>query len=263
MKISKYIINFLGKTTEKVCNSAKNLADAVNSYFTVMRMDKGEYGEYLSESSVSSEKIEGYKRILHNIYIPTKNGTTEIDVLLIHEKGIFVIESKNYSGWIYGEENNDMWVHTFPNGEKFSFYNPIKQNEAHCAALSSFLNIQRNEIYSYIVFSDDCKFKKVPADTDKYRITRFILLREIIRYDLYDKNNIFTQDNIDEIADKLQIFKKTDDLQKQHIDYINEKYHGMYCPKCGSKLVVRNGKYGEFYGCGAYPKCRYTRDIDE
>ena len=41
----------------------------------------------------------------------------------------------------------------------------------------------------------------------------------------------------------------------------------MVCPKCGSKLVLRVAKKGEnagnqFYGCSAFPKCRYTRDIE-
>lgn len=34
------------------------------------------------------------------------------------------------------------------------------------------------------------------------------------------------------------------------------------CPKCGSKLVKRNGKYGEFFGCSGFPKCKYTKNIN-
>ncbi|MCP1103749.1 DNA polymerase-3 subunit epsilon [Aequitasia blattaphilus] len=33
------------------------------------------------------------------------------------------------------------------------------------------------------------------------------------------------------------------------------------CPKCGGELMKRNGKFGEFFGCGNYPECRYTRNI--
>lgn len=31
------------------------------------------------------------------------------------------------------------------------------------------------------------------------------------------------------------------------------------CPQCGSPMVLRHGKYGNFYGCSQYPKCRCTR----
>ncbi len=34
-----------------------------------------------------------------------------------------------------------------------------------------------------------------------------------------------------------------------------------HCPKCGSILQRRNGKYGEFWGCSSYPGCNYTKNI--
>ena len=57
-------------------------------------------------------RIRGRKYILHNIYVPLKNGksTAEIDIILIHKKGLFVVENKNYSGWIYGEEQELKWI---------------------------------------------------------------------------------------------------------------------------------------------------------
>ena len=50
-------------------------------------------------------------------------------MLMIHENGIFVIESKNYSGWLFGDYNQLNWTQSFPNGEKHKFYNPIKQTK--------------------------------------------------------------------------------------------------------------------------------------
>ena len=35
------------------------------------------------------------------------------------------------------------------------------------------------------------------------------------------------------------------------------------CPECGNELIKRSGRYGEFIGCKGFPKCRYTRSIDE
>jgi hypothetical protein len=75
-----------------------------NKFFGVM-MDKGKYGEYLSFNIL--EKINGASRILTNVYLPKGNGeTTEIDLVYIHETGIYVLESKNYSGWIFGDEKS-------------------------------------------------------------------------------------------------------------------------------------------------------------
>lgn len=32
------------------------------------------------------------------------------------------------------------------------------------------------------------------------------------------------------------------------------------CPECGVRMVPRNGKFGKFWGCPNYPKCKGTRD---
>jgi DNA topoisomerase-1 len=33
----------------------------------------------------------------------------------------------------------------------------------------------------------------------------------------------------------------------------------MVCEKCGAPMVLRNGRYGSFYACSAYPTCKYTK----
>lgn len=81
--------------------------------------------------------------IFKNVYVSTGNKTTEIDMLIIHEKGIFVIGSKNYSGWIFGDYNQLNWIQSFTNGERHKFYNPIKQNRMHIKALAEYLSISQ------------------------------------------------------------------------------------------------------------------------
>ena len=128
--------------------------------------DLGAYGEYLTKYMFGNNNLKGYSRLLSNIYVPYKNKTSEIDVLLIHEKGIFVIESKNYFGWIFGSENQQYWTQMINQHTKERFYNPIKQNRTHINALSNYLKIEKNQMKSYIVFSEKCELKKVPENTD-------------------------------------------------------------------------------------------------
>lgn len=52
---------------------------------------------------------------------------------------------------------------------------------------------------------------------------------------------------------------------KEHIQEVKttiketkKKIKAGTCPKCGGELVLRKGKYGKFYGCSNYPKCRFT-----
>ena len=44
-------------------------------------------------------------------------------------------------------------------------------------------------------------------------------------------------------------------IEKQQKDLANG-----ICPRCGSKLVLRNSKYGEFLGCSSYPKCKFIKN---
>ena len=64
--------------------------------------DKGQFGEYATDFALTNHNITGNFLVFQNIYIPYKNVSCEIDILMFHEKGIFVFESKNYSGWIFG-----------------------------------------------------------------------------------------------------------------------------------------------------------------
>ena len=95
--------------------------------------------------------------------VPTLTSLVEIDVMFICQKGIFVFESKNYSGWIFGNEKDQYWTASLAGGQKNRFYNPIKQNRTHLKWLSNYLNAFDLEVplFSVIVFSKRCELKKI------------------------------------------------------------------------------------------------------
>ena len=140
-----------------------------NSYELVMS-DGGLLGEFLIYKVL--ESLEPPRKFLFNLYLPKWNGgTTELDMVLLHESGIYVFESKNYGGWIFGSENQQYWTQTLPAGrgqsQKHRFYNPILQNDGHLESLYQILRAVRPlsgppPYYSYIVFSNRCKFMDVP-----------------------------------------------------------------------------------------------------
>ena len=88
--------------------------------------DKGNYGEFLTFCML--EKM-GESNILTNIYLLQKDSTTtEVDLLIVNATGIYVFESKNYSGWIFGDEKSKMWTQSLKGGRKNKLINPIWQN---------------------------------------------------------------------------------------------------------------------------------------
>ena len=82
----------------------------------------------------------GEGKVLRNVYVPKEGGgTSEIDVLFITSRGVFVIESKNYSGWIFGNEADRYWTQCLEGGQRNRFYNPIWQNRGHVKWLGRYV----------------------------------------------------------------------------------------------------------------------------
>ena len=131
----------------------------------------GRQGESLSADQLAWAGCFGFcGKLLRNVYLPAAQGkTTEIDLLYVTRKGIFVLECKNYSGWIYGRSGDRWWLQSLYRGkgllgrtrlEKHSFYNPVLQNQGHMKALRQVVG-EKVPLYSVIVFSDRCRLKKV------------------------------------------------------------------------------------------------------
>ena len=93
-------------------------------------------------------KLDGktYKRF-HNLVVSTKNGTTQIDHVFLSRFGIFVVETKNYNGWIFGSESQKSWTQVL-HKKKSTFQNPLHQNYRHTKALSEHLKIEHSKIHS-------------------------------------------------------------------------------------------------------------------
>lgn len=129
-----------------------------NSYLSVCH-NKGMQGEYLIYECLRSFENVGGK-FLFNLYIPKENNkTTEIDILLICSKGVFVLESKNYDGWIFGNETQRNWTQVIYDNKEY-FYNPIMQNNLHIKCLKKIIG-ESIPIHSIIVFSDKCTLKNI------------------------------------------------------------------------------------------------------
>lgn len=155
-----------------------------NGYFETIH-NPGKYGEYLVYKELRAYEKDG-GRFLFNCYLPKDDGTTsEIDVILIHSTGIFVVESKNYSGWIFGNEKSRMWTQTLPNGRgrsiKERFYNPIMQNKTHIKWLKN--QVGNNiPVYSVIAFSERCELKDVTVESQDVKVIKRQFISGTVKY---------------------------------------------------------------------------------
>lgn len=187
---------------------------------------RGWYGEKLTEKELKFANFLGKKgKILRNVYLPKDNGeTSEVDVIYITQKGIVVIESKNYSGWIFGDENNRYWTAMLANKQKNKFYNPIMQNKTHIKWMQEFVG-EDIPLFSVIAFSERCELKKTPPNSDKFYIIKRDCMYAVIK-DIWENNpDILSPEDIEQLYIKLKALTKVHkSVKKEHIENIEKKY---------------------------------------
>lgn len=198
---------------------------------------------------------------------------------MIGPQGFFVFESKNYSGWIFGDDRNEIWCQTLPHysGGSFKtrFYNPVKQNFNHICALK---NLCHSDIpcYSIVVFSDRCEIKKLTLSHPRSFVIHHYELTDCIENIVQLNSQYLTPSQIDHFYNTLYICTQVSaSLKEAHIHNIRF-YHRVHkepisaeepiCPICGGKLIVRISKRGKymnkpFLGCSNYPKCKYIKPL--
>lgn len=132
------------------------------AHYLATLADAGARGEY--RLGLALESFDPKGRMLFNVYVPRSDGTTsEVDAVLITSECIFVFESKNYSGWIFGREQDRTWTQTLNRRSKYQFCNPILQNKRHIEALSAYLGLSAGNFASVVVFSGKTVFKSLDA----------------------------------------------------------------------------------------------------
>jgi hypothetical protein len=173
---------------------------------------------------ILEDRISSRYKILRNLHVPKKNGkTTEIDALVISGRGIYVIESKNRSGTIYGKGNEQNWTQWLNKKSTYPMYNPIMQNESHINALKAHLKNYPDIAYFNIVsFIEGCKLKVTDAK-NAYLVTHNELNKTLDKIANTHKDTI-TDKQREEIIKKLSLLVQPEPTAKeQHAKQFSTK----------------------------------------
>ncbi len=155
---------------------------------------KGKLAEKTTSFGMSLKLDSSTYKIFNNLVIPDKKGQTQIDHVVVSKYGIFVIEVKNYSGWIFGNETDEYWTQVIFR-KKNKFQNPLRQNYRHIMALSEYLYLDRSFFHSIIFFPGDAEFKTtMPANVIKSGLSDYIKSF---------KKEILTEKDVENIKQKL------------------------------------------------------------
>ncbi len=165
---------------------------------------KGYYGEYLVLSELY-RCIEGNCKFLMNLNIPISNSkTTEVDLLMIHETGIYVFEVKHYKGSIYGSTGGKVWTQYFRTSPNQKFPNPVLQNNYHLQALKALL--PDSNFISVIVFTSNDGDLRVKNDDPSLLICHLEDLQYNIKAEIANRTNIYDIDMIDKLFNQLSTY---------------------------------------------------------
>ncbi|WP_305419598.1 nuclease-related domain-containing protein [Photobacterium leiognathi] len=127
---------------------------------------KGCAGERIVHFCLKRLPKSDYK-VLKDVTLPCESGSTQIDHIVVSKYGIFVVETKNMKGWIFGGTYQPMWQQTFFKRSSV-FKNPLHQNYKHIKTLQSLLGIDDTAFHSVIVFVGEGVFKtEMPENVTK------------------------------------------------------------------------------------------------
>lgn len=208
-------------------------------------ISRGKYGE-LKVAHILSRLPKEY-HVFNDVYLVVKGRSSQIDHVVISQYGIFVIETKNYSGAVYGSENAENWTQ-YLKGVGYKFRNPIKQNESHVWAIMDTLHIAPSSIIPIIVFLNGANLRCNATSTVLYtgQLRDFILSHKTIA---------FTADGVERLTQQLSESIVIDPDRKKHIRSVRQsvakrelQIANRICPQCNGNLVERQGKYGRFLG---------------
>ena len=116
-------------------------------------------GEDLVSSEIQAKLSSPDFHLLNHITLKLKDGTTQVDHILVSRFGVFVIETKDYKGWIFANAKHATWTQVLYRW-KFKFQNPIFQNMRHVRAVQELLDFLPPEaIKSAVVFTGRAEFK--------------------------------------------------------------------------------------------------------
>lgn len=190
---------------------------------TLSSKQKGQIGE--EEICKVLNQFSGYKKLILNAYLPKKNNrTTEVDIIMLHETGIYILESKNYSGWIFGDENQIQWCQLFSSARKYYFYNPISQNKGHIDAVQAILpkTRKKHKFRSLIVFGANATLKNIAISSKNVWVIKIDdLLKTCNR--LARGNRIYSKREINTMYRILQKYTKASrKTKRRHIHDVKE-----------------------------------------
>ena len=154
---------------------------------------RGAFGETLLAGVLRRKLDASIYHVLNDVFLPLDDGsTTQIDHVVVSPFGVFVIETKTYKGWIFGNPRDAQWTQVLPR-RKSRFQNPLRQNYLHVQRLVALTGLLADVVHSVVAFSGEATFKtKLPPEVMHFA--------DVADYILSFKSKKIPPDDVEEIV---------------------------------------------------------------
>lgn len=237
-----------------LCTSNDDIKQRKEDKREALRRQAGIAGEQAVKQKIQSIAPTNSK-LINNVVLYGKNRKTyQIDHIFINTNGIWIIETKNWSGEIYGEELENDWFQVQGNHKERRF-NPLQQNFTHCYKIQSILGTDA-PINCLVVF--------IKADISNINAKRICNLRDLPKVLFSETGKKLTEKQIEYYYQKIIYYQNQCNISSEEHEMImrnsRNKYAYGFCPNCGGRLKKRRYNSRVFYGCSNFPRCRYTQN---
>jgi hypothetical protein len=157
--------------------------------------------------------------LLNHLTVPTNEGTTQIDHILVSRHGVCVIETKDYSGWIFGGAEQRQWTQVIYR-VRHRFQNPIHQNRRHVQAVRAILDfLPSDAVSSAVVFTGDAEFKTAKP-------VGVFDIEEFLNYVSGQVQEVMSQNRIQFCVGRLETTRAevTKQIDIEHVAYVRQRH---------------------------------------
>ncbi len=185
---------------------------------------KGKVGEWLINTASRFCLGQDEYHLIKDVTLPTDDGTTQIDHIIVSRFGVFVIETKNMKGWIFGSGKQRMWTQQIYR-TRHRFMNPLHQNYKHVKTLEALADIPAAAIHSLVVFVGSAEFKtEMPANVTTVRgyLSNIKSKRDVVLNPM----------DVEAVIAKIEQLRLTRGLKtdRQHVRHLREKQAATQLP---------------------------------
>ncbi|MDX1788830.1 MAG: NERD domain-containing protein [Psychrobacter sp.] len=187
---------------------------------SLMSSFKGVLGETVINIAMWLKLEKDVYHRLNNITLPLANGgSTQIDHVIVSVYGVFVIETKNYKGWIFGNEKQRQWTQVIM-GRKYKFQNPLRQNYLHIKTLADLLALDLNYFHSMIAFIGECELKT------RDELPEHVLTSGMASYVKKKQDKLLSEEEVKAIVEQIESnrFSNSWKTNRQHKAYLKDKH---------------------------------------